>query len=203
LTGIKFKKKITKTYHYKILISNRSITGPVLGALLSAHLPQLGQHDHNGAIVLPQHSPKVVTSLQQGRLGGNIRPPVLVTIDEVRVNVIRTGLGLAAQAHPRRLVRQNVHQAILELVGGHVGRLKLGLRSLGARQTLVLHLHLGEHQLRVVGRDLEQVLQMRVELSDGHVGQGGGHRATRLNYLQTGVVSERVLLLCLHHVVTL
>ena len=41
-----------------------------------AHLPDLGEHDHNGGVVLPEHPPEVLHRLVQRALGGDVGIPV-------------------------------------------------------------------------------------------------------------------------------
>lgn len=39
-----------------------------------SHLSELGEHDHDGGVVFPQHSPEVLRGLGQRALGGYVRP---------------------------------------------------------------------------------------------------------------------------------
>ena len=41
-----------------------------------AHLSELGEHDDNGGVVLPQHPPEVLHRLVQRALGGDVRVPI-------------------------------------------------------------------------------------------------------------------------------
>ena len=68
--------------HHKVLVSRRPLTGPVLEALLAAHLAQLREHDDDGRVVLPQHPPKVLGGLGKGALGGDVGFAVPITLQE-------------------------------------------------------------------------------------------------------------------------
>ena len=66
---------LSQRIHHEVLISGRPFTGPVLGTFLSSHLSQLGEHHHDGAVVLPQHPPEVLHRLVERTLGGNVGVP--------------------------------------------------------------------------------------------------------------------------------
>ena len=60
-----------------------------------------------------------------------------VAVDEAGVDVVRTfEARCAAQHHSAALKRKNVHQPVLELVGGQICRQKTGRRSFRSRQSL-------------------------------------------------------------------
>ena len=44
------------------------------------HLPELGQHHHDGRVVLPQHPPEVLHSLAEGSLCRDVGIPKNVTL---------------------------------------------------------------------------------------------------------------------------
>ena len=74
--------------HHEVLIARAALTGPVLRALVAPHLSQLGQHDHDGAVVLPQHPPEVLHSLVERSLCGNVSVPVSVAVKEAGIDVV-------------------------------------------------------------------------------------------------------------------
>lgn len=45
---------------------------PVWSLAHPAHLPQLGQHHHDGRVVLPEHAPEVFCGFRQRALCGNV-----------------------------------------------------------------------------------------------------------------------------------
>jgi len=146
--------------HDEVLVADGAFAGPVLGALLAAHFSEFGEHDNDGAVVLPEHAPEVVDGLGEGRLGGDVGAAVLVAVDEVGVDVVGAGVwrgvGERLEGDAGGLVGEDVDETVLELVGGEVGGLELGLGRFDVGEALVFELHVGEHGCRVVRGDLEE-----------------------------------------------
>ena len=160
-----------------------------------AHFSLLGQHDNDCGIVFPEHPPEVVNSLIQGSLGGNVGISVSIAINVASVDVIASfDTPERLEADPCRLIGQDVHEPVLELVHGQVGRHEpRGLRG-HVGQLLELHLHGGDVLPRLV---LHELLDVVVEAATGDLGVAGH------DGLEESLMNKDILILSLYHVVSL
>ena len=101
---------------------------PSLLATHPSHLPELGEHDHDGGVMLPEHPPEVLHGLGEGALGGDVGVPVAVAVDEAGVDVVRAlDPAQRLQAHAAGLEGEDVDKTVLELVDLEVSGDKPGI----------------------------------------------------------------------------
>lgn len=66
-----------------------SVFGPVHIALASSSLHEIGNHHDNGHSLLPNHSPEAIKGIGQRALGANEGVSLLITVDEVGIDVVQ------------------------------------------------------------------------------------------------------------------
>jgi len=110
-----------------------------------AHFLELGQHDHNGGVVLPEHAPEILCCILHRTLGGDIGRSVAIAVNEAGVDIVAALDSMdGGQVDTTRFVWQNVDQAVLVFVARQIGRYELGRVHLDIGQLLELHLHAGD-----------------------------------------------------------
>lgn len=65
---------VRRTLRFSAVLQQQTLcVGGFRKCFYPAHLSQLGEHDHDGGVVLPQHPPEVLGGLSQGSLRGQVR----------------------------------------------------------------------------------------------------------------------------------
>ena len=66
---------------------------------------EIGDHDEDVDVLLPDHPPEAVKGGRQGTLGADVGPRLLVAVNEVGVHIVAALLGAdRLQRHPRVVV---------------------------------------------------------------------------------------------------